>query len=83
MTYAKAMQRIEAIGNVIPVSGKWGLGTSELIDKKEKAIDLIYKIADTYNAQEDRDNYIDITWADYDRAIYVNDLTIRLKEDEA
>ena len=47
---------------------------------QEEAIGNIYAIADEFNAQEDRDNYIDILWDDEDRAIFVNDIKITLKE---
>jgi len=79
MTYTKAMNRIEKIGNLIPVANANAIFTSKMICKKEKAINLIYKIADAFNAQENRDNFIDIIWGDYDEFIMVNDLKITLK----
>jgi len=79
MTYAEAMKKIEAID--VPVITKDNFFSDKVHRDQEAAIDSIYAIVDEYNNQEDRDNYIDIIWADYDLAIFVNDTTIRLKEE--
>ena len=81
MTYANAMKRLTKIANLIPVKSLEKPFTSKQHRQHYKAIDAIYYIVDTYNAQENRDNYIELTVNDDETAIFVNDLKITIKEE--